>query len=142
MIHAVELSDIPITVSGIISEIQGIKLIKSSYKHKRRQKFTVDKIPYVVPDGEECLLSSINNITKIEVFFAETKHYGYSHMRLRIYNNNISLFTLNYMDRYSKLWKRCNYSDEKTCMNILEYMICENRDVQIVCGYHNLQELT
>lgn len=140
MIHAVELSDIPITVSGIISEIQGIKLIKSSYKHKRRQKFTVDKIPYVVPDGKECLLSNINNITKIEVFFAETNHYGYSHMRLRI--NNISLFTLNYMDKYSTTWKRCKYSDEKTLKNILEYMICENRDVQIVCGYYNLHELT
>ena len=92
------ISEIPI---GIISEIQGIKLIKSRYVPKKRQKFTLDKIPYVKADGETCLLNSINNITKIEVFFAETNRHGYSHMRLRIYNNNIvSLFTLNYMDRY------------------------------------------
>ena len=143
--EAVELQDIRVDTKvsiGTKSPIQRITLIKSRYvsKPQRRQKFTVDLIPYVVPNGEECLLNSINNITKIEVFFAETNRYGYSHMRFRIHNNNISLFTLMYMDRYSTLWKRCNYSDEKTLKNILEYMICGNRSVQIICGYYNLQE--
>ena len=83
---------------------------------------------------------SKGNITKIEVFFAETNRYGYSHMRFRIYNNIVSLFTLNYIDRYSTTWKRCYYSDDKTLKNILEYMICELPGIEIICGYHNLQE--